>query len=460
MEEGTGRSAAPERSFRWWMAAACAVGLGLRLVYALVVKAGADVGKGDAFYYHAQAQLNLDGHWFVDPVVFLVKHPVAAMIPSAQHPPLFTLLLTAADVVRLQSTGAQLALICLLGTATVALTGLVVKDLVTPRAGVIAAVIAALYPGFWVFDGEIMSEALVMLLAALTILAANRCFRRFTTGRMVVLGLLTGLCALTRAELVLLIPLVAVPTVLWQRSLAFPRRIALCGLVVAVAVAPMLPWFARNIAVFHHPVYLSDQLPDTLAAANNFRTYSGPLTASWCYICLLSAPFPTRDDETDRGIYWQKKAEQYIKAHKVRALEVAVDRVGLEWGLYAPLRVADQNFIEGWPTPVSDAWLFWYYPLMALAVGGAVILRRRRRPIYPLMAMFIVATVTAALTYGNERFRCEAEVAMVVLAAVSLDAIWSSLAGRPRPPRGAAHRRLAPGDEQAIPAPTPREVAV
>jgi len=48
------------------------------------------------------------------------------------------------------------------------------------------------------------------------------------------------------------------------------------------------------------------------------------------------------------------------------------------------------------------------------------------------MAMFIVATVTAVTTYGNQRFRTEAEVAMVVLASVSLDALWSSVAGRPR----------------------------
>ncbi len=459
MEQGTEESAAPERSsFPWWIAATCAVGLALRLVYVFVTKSGAPPGKGDAFYYHGQAQFNVDGRWFVDPITLLVKHPVAALVPSAQHPPVFTLLLTAADAVGANSWNAQLVLVCLIGTATIALTGMVAKDLVTPRAGVIAAVIAALYPGFWVFDGEVMSEALVMLLAAVTILAANRCFREFTTGRLVVLALLTGVCALTRAELVLLIPLVALPTVLWQRSLAFRRRIALCGLAVAVAVAPMLPWFARNIAVFHHPVYLSDQLSVTLAAANNAETYHGPLTGSWCYTCLLAVRFPPGDDESDEGVYWQKQAEQYIKAHKMRALEVAVERVGLEWSLYAPLRVADQNFLEGWPDPVSDAWLIWYYPLMALAVAGAVILRRRRQPIYPLMAMFIVTTVTAFLIYANDRFRSEAEVAMVVLAAVSLDAVWSSLAGRPRPPRGTALRRFPPGDEPALRA--PQEAAV
>jgi len=428
---GTGRPPGTGHSFPWWIGTVCAVGLALRLVYVFVVKAGAQI-QGDAYYYHYQAQLNTGGHWFVNPSQFKARHPVAALLPSAQHPPVFTLFLTLADEVGLTGVRSQLVVMCLLGTATIALTALVARDLVSPRTGVIAAVIAALYPGFWVFDGEVMSEALVMLLAAVTILAANRCFRSFTTGRLVVLALLTGVCALTRAELVLLVPLVALPTVWWQASMAWRRRLALCGLAVAVAVAPMLPWFARNIAVFHHPVYLSDQLPVTLAAANNAQAYSGPLTASWCFACLLNVHFPVHDDESDESIVWQHRADAYIEAHRGRAVVVALDRAGLEWGLYAPSRQADQDFLEGWPTPVADAWMFWYYPLMALAVGGTVILRRRGQPVYPLMAMFIVATVTAVTTYGNQRFRTEAEVAMVVLASVSLDALWSSVAGRPR----------------------------
>jgi 4-amino-4-deoxy-L-arabinose transferase-like glycosyltransferase len=412
------------------------VGLGLRLVYVFVVKAGAQL-QGDAFYYHGQAQLNLQGHWFVDPQVYLSKHPNPALLASAQHPPAFTLLLTAGDLVGLRSVDAQLVLECLIGTATIALTGVVTRDLVSPRAGAIAAVIAALYPGFWVFDGEIMSEPLVMLLAALVVLAANRCFRDFTVRRCLVLAFLTGLCALTRAELVLLIPLVALPTIWWQRSLAWRRRMALCGLAVVVAVAPMVPWFARNFIVFHQPVFLSDQLPITLASANNQDAYYGPLTASWCYTCLLGTHFPRTQSEAGASSYWDARAKHYIESHEGRAAVVAVERAGLEWDLYAPFRQANQDFLEGWPTPVSDAWLIWFYPLAALAVGGAVIVRRRRLPLFPLAAMFILPTVAAVVTYGNYRFRSEGEVALVVLASVALDALWGSMAGRPPAPEAA-----------------------
>jgi 4-amino-4-deoxy-L-arabinose transferase-like glycosyltransferase len=355
---------------------------------------------------------------------------------------LWTLVLTAGDELGLRSVNQQLVLVCLIGTLTIAVTALVARDLVSVRAGVIAAVVATLYPGFWIYDGEVLSEALTMLLAALTILAAYRCFRACTTGRVVVLGLLAGLCALTRAELVLLIPLVALPTVLWQRSYTWSRRLALCGVAVAVAVAPMLPWFARNLATFHHPVYLSDQFEATIASANNPSTYEGPLTASWCYPCLLAHHFAAADDESDQAVYWSAQAKRYILAHKVRALEVAVDRVGLEWSIYQPGRQARQDFLEGWPVPVAQAWLVWYYPLEASAIVGAVILRRRRTPIYPLVAMVATVTFAALVTYGNQRFRTEAEVAIVILAAAAFDALWSSVEGRPgrrslRPPAGA-----------------------
>jgi 4-amino-4-deoxy-L-arabinose transferase-like glycosyltransferase len=441
----------PARSYRWCLGGACAVGLALRLVYVFVVKAGAAL-QGDAYYFHGQARLNLEGHWFVDPTVYLSRHPDPALLPSAQHPPVFTLLLTVGDAVGLRSVTAQLVLECLIGTATIALTGMVARDLVSPRAGAIAAVIAALYPGFWVFDGEVMSEALVMLLAALVVLVANRCFRAFTVRRLVLLALLTGLCALTRAELVLLVPLVALPTVLWQRSLAWRRRAALCGLALVVAVAPMVPWFARNFVVFHQPVFLSDQLPITLASANNTEAYYGPLTASWCYTCLLNAHLSRRLSEAGAGSYWDTRAKDYIEAHKGRAAVVALERVGLEWDLYAPLRQTDQDFLEGWPTPVSDAWLVWFYPLAALAVAGGVILRRRRQPLYPLAALFVVPTLAAVVTYGNYRFRSEAEVGLVVLAAVALDALWATLAGRPSPT--ASTTRPSPTASTTWPSPT------
>jgi hypothetical protein len=59
---------------------------------------------------------------------------------------------------------------------------------------------------------------------------------------------------------------------------------------------------------------------------------------------------------------------------------------------------------------------------LALRLAGAVILRRRRVILLPLTALAVSVTVGVAVTYGFTRFRAAAEVAIVLLAAVAVDA--------------------------------------
>ena len=73
--------------------------------------------------------------------------------------------------------------------------------------------------------------------------------------------------------------------------------------------------------------------------------------------------------------------------------------------------------------------------LVPFAVGGAVVLRRRRVKVYPLLAQALLATFVAATTFGVTRYRAGAEIALVVLAAIAADAIATRL--RPADP-GAA----------------------
>ena len=75
-----------------------------------------------------------------------------------------------------------------------------------------------------------------------------------------------------------------------------------------------------------------------------------------------------------------------------------------------------------------------YYALLALSIGGTVVLRRRRIPSFPLWAIGLDVVFSVALTFGQTRYRTTFEVSLVLMAAVLLDAIWSAL------------RRRTPGD--------------
>ena len=64
-----------------------------------------------------------------------------------------------------------------------------------------------------------------------------------------------------------------------------------------------------------------------------------------------------------------------------------------------------------------------YWVLIPAAVLGAVVLRRRRVTLLPLLALIITVSIGVAVTYGFTRFRASAEVAIVLLAAVGVDAV-------------------------------------
>jgi len=412
------------RTYRWTVAAATAAALAVRLVYAFAVEVG-DTWHGDAAYYHYQASYLVKGAIYVDPFVY-AHHPHSPLAPSAVHPPLFTAVLALGDLLGLRSMGAQKVVVVLIGTATVPVLSALARRVAGARAGAVAAVLAALYPGLWIFDGQVLSEALVIALAAAFTLAVYRWRARPSARWAVAVGALCALCALTRAEMALLVLLVVVPAA-WGlrrdgRRLARADRLRAAVGVLAVAGAVVAPWVVRNLVVFDHPVLLSDQLDITLAAANNEPTYYGQFFGSWCYPCVRDVRAPA-GDESDQALFWRARAERYVRAHLSRLPTVVGARVGLTWGLYAPIAQANASRIEGWPVPVTEAWLAWWYPLLALSVAGVVLLRRRGVAVYPLVALFAIATAAVVVTYGNFRFRAEAEMSTVVLGAVALDAL-------------------------------------
>jgi len=68
-----------------------------------------------------------------------------------------------------------------------------------------------------------------------------------------------------------------------------------------------------------------------------------------------------------------------------------------------------------------------HHVLMPLAIVGLVLLRRRGEPILPMLALAAMVTITGVIFYDALRFRVPADVAIVVCAAVAVDASWSRL---------------------------------
>jgi 4-amino-4-deoxy-L-arabinose transferase-like glycosyltransferase len=402
------------------LSVACAGGLTLRLCYVFIVKAHFALW-GDAFYYNRQASLLAAGKGFIEPFKYVYGHQSVA---AADHPPLLPILLAAADKIGLSSLTSHKVLICLIGVLTIIVVALIARRVAGDRAGIIAAVLGALYPGFWIHDGQILAEPLAMLAVAVAVLLAYRFWSRPGPMLAIGVGLACGLAALSRSELVALVPLLAAPLALLARGHSVGRRLGLAGLSVLAALVIMAPWLIRNTVTFTHPVYLSSQFDPTLTVANCDNTYYGPSVGSWYFNCGASL-HPPPGDESVADQYYRQVATTYVRHHLSRVPVVVAARIGRTWALYQPLGQTHIDTIDGYELTVNQIHLFSYYVLAVGAVAGAVILRRRRVPVFPLVSVVVAVTVGVVVTYGSTRFRAPGEVAIVALAAVGADGLLS-----------------------------------
>ncbi|MFI5053551.1 MAG: ArnT family glycosyltransferase [Acidimicrobiia bacterium] len=392
--------------------------LALRVGYVMLAKRTEPV-LGDQIYYNAQANTIARGGGFTD---------FRDGSQQAEHPPLTALALAPTSWVMEQFDPggnhllAQRLTMALLGAGVVLVIGLVGRSVVGNRAGLLAAAIAAVYPNLWINDGLVMSETLATLAVALAILFAYRFIRASTWANAGWLGAACGLAMLARAELVLLLPLMVLPVALLLHALPVRRQIGLFLVACVAAAAVVSPWVVANLTRFDEPVFFSTNDGLTLCGANLHRTYYGQGTGLWALDC---AGFPVpKGDRSVASNALRHDGLQFIRDHLGRLPVVAAVRVARVWSLYAPGLMASYNENEGREQWASWAGFVTFWLLVPVAVVGGVVLRRRRVPITPLVAQFAIVTVTAAAIYGIVRFRVPAEVSLVVLAAVAVDAWW------------------------------------
>jgi Dolichyl-phosphate-mannose-protein mannosyltransferase len=387
--------------------------VGVRLAYTLLVAPWPPGIFNDEAYYSTLARLVADGEGFVRPAEFY-RDGVA--LPTAERAPLFTALV--AGLYELGFTGGDGRLVGLVtGGGTIAALGLLGRRLASPRAGLLAAGVAALYPTLIAADGAMMTESTYGVFAAWSMLAAYRLVDEPNAGRAIVVGGLVGLAALARAEALLLLPLLLVPL------LRRPAGLRAAAVVVVVFAVVLTPWTIRNWSAFDRPVLIATEGGETLAGANCEVVYHGSRIGTWSFNC---AQFDGSGNEAAELNAAGRRGVEYALDHVERVPLVMAARVGRTWGLWHPFAVPEGR--SAWVQRIGEAI---FYVLVALAAYGVVLLRRRGVAVWIVLAPFVTVTLTSLLAYGQIRFRHSAELSLVVLAAVAMDRVLPSAEREP-----------------------------
>ena len=219
--------------FRPALIGVVAIGTVTRIAFAISV-----MSRGltaDANFFHVSAAYIARGKGY----------DTLAGSPTANHPPVFSVMLAVFDLLHLQSVGTQRIVVAIVASIGVILMGLLGRKLAGAKVGIVAAAIAAVDPLWFQPSGILMSESIYLVVIPGVLLMALLCVERPTIWRFGSLGLVIAVAALVRSEAVDLIVLLGVPVIL--TAAGDWRRRAQTGLALAVGFLLVLtPWLIRN----------------------------------------------------------------------------------------------------------------------------------------------------------------------------------------------------------------------
>jgi dolichyl-phosphate-mannose-protein mannosyltransferase len=325
----------------------------------------------------------------------------------------------------------------LLGTAVVALTGLVAFQLWGRRAAIASLALAAIYPPLVIVGVSLFSEPLFIACVLAAVAAALRARAGPVHGlRWALLGgALAGLAWLTRSNGFTVLP--ALCLLVWTARPRLSRAaLAMPAALLAGAVLVVAPWTIRNAFALHAFVPVSTEAGYTLAGTYNATSArSSAYAAGW---------IPAQDDPHDAALIRRARGDadlsstmlratfRYIRAHPLYVGKVAycntmrmiyLERLGCGRSGFGKRNFIDETGISG---GAADLGVAGFAVLALLAIAGAATRAARAAP----AALWLVPLFlgTAVLVVSGNRIRAPIEPFLIMLGGLAL-------AQLPLPPR-------------------------
>jgi 4-amino-4-deoxy-L-arabinose transferase-like glycosyltransferase len=390
---------------------------------------------GDGFVFHHQANLIAEGEGLIAPIPFYIFDERQQ---SADHPPLYTAYLTAFSLAGIKGDLSHMLLSAPAGAAAVVAFAILGRRVGGDLVGLLAGAYGAIAPSLISYPGFLLSETIVVPLAALAAHAVYRFMAKPTINRALWMGAAVGLGVLARAELAFYVLVVVIPVILiGLRSIDFRQRLVLLVATGITCGAIVLPWVGYNLNRFEEPLYMSVGLEYSLVQGNCDESYSDDFLGYYWLGCMGEALEGqlTEDGESlefaDQSLgasYLRDVAVDYIKDHPRRATMAVGARLGRLTGVFHPIQQARLNALVAGREPwLANLSVLVWYPSAVLAAIGAVLLKRRGVRILPLVGLVVVALAAVAMTLAVLRYRATMEPAIAVFAAVAIARSWDFL---------------------------------
>ncbi len=328
--------------------------------------------------------------------------------------------------------------LCCVGSGTCVLVYLFAKNLFNLRIGILAGVVAAIYPELYIYDGWLYTESLYTFLFFAFCYGVYQLQCSPQRSRWICCGILLGLLTLTRPNgLLVLVAFIFWAAIMgWIKVLPWSTVTRSVVTITLITLALVAPWTLRNYHVSHAFIPVATGDGTVLLGVYNTMTltnpsYPGGNIGTWINP-LISSPAVTQrypiytcaaPCEVAREDAYKSAATQWIQRH--------IDDMPHLLTLHFFNMWQPDTFEADLPTvrfPNHKATqlvvlMMKSFPIgiFILATFGLLATLRQWRELLFSYLLLLLTIVECVIFYGIPRFRAPIEPILILLAAA---AIW------------------------------------
>jgi 4-amino-4-deoxy-L-arabinose transferase-like glycosyltransferase len=288
-----------------------------------------------------------------------------------------------------------------------------------PTAGLIAGMLVAFHPGLVVYSAlkahPLTFDALFFTLA---LLQSFRLAENASLRRALQLGAIVGIGTLSRATIIIFLPLAAVWLILivsrqsWRVTI---RNVLVAGLCTAAIVGP---WTIRNSVLHKRFVFLLTTDNEDFWRGNNPHASGGSYSAPGQLVILSIPPadleaIRTQPNELAQSEWFKVHAREFIRANPGKFIELSLTKFFQFWW-FAPQ--------SGVMYPQSWFYLYfgYYVCIVVLAAMGVIAIMRldswSRQQLLLLIVFLLALSGLQSLFYVEGRHRWAVEPMVAALS--------------------------------------------
>jgi 4-amino-4-deoxy-L-arabinose transferase-like glycosyltransferase len=321
--------------------------------------------------------------------------------------------------------------LCLLGSCTCVLTYLLARDVFNKKVALVVGIIAAVYPGLFIYDGWLYSESVYTFFVISFAYSLFRLQRTPRIGWMIGCGVSLAGASLTRPNGIALLVLVLIWAAFMLRTRILPwgKVVQTVLVITCLTFGLIAPWTLRNYTESHQFILIATGSGQQLAGLYNDAAltshYFGAL-GLWLPASQVRPPLTDRSDagETAYAFRWIRThladMPYLLSLHFINMWRPYTSEEGLPVREF-PSRLSSKVvwFLMN-TTPVAIIFL--------AACGLVVTFRSKRKELLGTYLVIGLTIVVCIVLMGSSRFRAPIEPLLVLLTG---GAIWWLTANEP-----------------------------